>query len=61
MGFVKLDCAIVDSSLWVERDHRSLFITALVMAEPFEFSGPHERAVAVMIQKELEAKVMYYI
>lgn len=36
MGFVKLDCAIVDSSLWVERDHRSLFITALVMAEPFE-------------------------
>lgn len=39
MGFVKLDCAIVDSSLWVERDHRSLFITALVMAEPFELEA----------------------
>lgn len=38
MGFVKLDCAIVDSSLWVEREHRSLFITALVMAEPYELA-----------------------
>lgn len=40
MPFVKLDCAIVDSSLWVDRDLRSLFITALVMAEPFELTRP---------------------
>ncbi len=42
-GFVKLDCAIVDSSLWVERDHRSLFITALVMAEPYELEADAEQ------------------
>lgn len=39
MSFVKLDCAIVDSSLWVERDTRSIFITALVMAEPHELTA----------------------
>lgn len=36
MSFVKLDCGIADSSLWIERDTRSVFITALVMAEPLE-------------------------
>lgn len=35
-GFVKLDSDIVRSSLWIGRDLRSLFITALVMAEPLE-------------------------
>jgi hypothetical protein len=35
-GFVKLDTGILNSSLWIERDLRSLFVTALVMAEPFE-------------------------
>ena len=33
-GFVKLDCGIVDSSLWIDRDARSLFLTALLMARP---------------------------
>jgi hypothetical protein len=36
MGFVKLDCGILDSTLWLERDSREVFLTALLMAEPFE-------------------------
>ena len=40
MPFVKLDCGIVNSSLWIERDVRSVFITALVMAELREFREP---------------------
>ncbi len=40
MAFVKLDTAILRSSLWIERDMRSLFVTALVMAEPREFAEP---------------------
>ncbi len=39
-GFVKVDSGIVNSSLWVERDHRSIFLTALFMAEPFELEEP---------------------
>ncbi len=39
-GFVKLDAGIRLSSLWVERDLRSVFLTALVMAEPFETEEP---------------------
>jgi len=42
MPFVKLDCGIIDSSLWLDRDVRSLFITALVMADPYELSRPAE-------------------
>ena len=36
MAFVKLDTGLLRSSLWVDRDQRSLFVTALLMAEPFE-------------------------
>jgi hypothetical protein len=36
MAFVKLDTAILRSTLWFERLQRELFITALLMAEPFE-------------------------
>lgn len=36
MPFVKLDCGILSSTLWFERTARELFITALLMAEPFE-------------------------
>lgn len=36
MAFVKLDCGILDSTLWIDRDCRELFITALLMARPFE-------------------------
>lgn len=36
MGFVKLDTGILDSTLWVTRDPREVFITALLMAMPRE-------------------------
>lgn len=38
MPFVKLDCGMLDSTLWVDRVAREVFITALLMAEPFESS-----------------------
>lgn len=40
MAFVKLDCGILTSTLWVNRDCREVFITALLMAEPFEVIDP---------------------
>jgi hypothetical protein len=40
MAFVKLDTGILDSTLWIERDLREVFITALLMAEPKEFDEP---------------------
>src|SRR6185437_13486679 len=40
MGFVKLDTGILDSTLWIEKDQRDVFITALLMAEPREFNEP---------------------
>lgn len=39
-GFVKIDCGIVDSSIWIERDQRSLFFTALIMARPVVTEEP---------------------
>ena len=36
MGFVKLDTALLDSTLWDDRVAREVFITALLMALPFE-------------------------
>jgi hypothetical protein len=38
MAFVKLDTGILHSTLWVERDLREIFITSLLMAEPFELA-----------------------
>jgi hypothetical protein len=43
MAFVKLDTGILNSTLWMERDCREVFITALLMAEPKEFSHPVEQ------------------
>jgi len=40
MPFVKLDTGILNSTLWIEREQRELFITALLMAEPAEFQQP---------------------
>lgn len=40
MPFVKLDCGILNSTLWFERTAREIFITALLMAEPFETPDP---------------------
>jgi len=42
MPFVKLDTKILDSTLWVERESREVFITALLMAEPIELREPAE-------------------
>jgi hypothetical protein len=36
MPFVKLDCGLLDSSLWAFSPERELFITALLMAVPFK-------------------------
>lgn len=40
MAFVKLDCGILDSTLWIERECREIFITSLLMAAPFELAKP---------------------
>ena len=40
MPFVKLDCGILNSTLWFEREAREVFLTALLMAEPFETHTP---------------------
>lgn len=42
MPFVKLDCGILTSTLWMDRAAREVFITALLMAEPVEFDEPIE-------------------
>ena len=38
MAFVKLDCGILNSTIWVDRIARELFITSLLMAEPRELT-----------------------
>ena len=43
MAFVKLDCGLLNSTLWLQREQRELFITALLMAEPFELKEPTEQ------------------
>jgi hypothetical protein len=43
MAFVKLDVKILKSSLWVEQNHRDVFITALCLAEPRELTEPMEQ------------------
>jgi hypothetical protein len=43
MAFVKLDCGILRSTLWLDRDCREIFITALLMAEPREFDAPQQQ------------------
>lgn len=40
MAFVKLDCGILNSTLWFDKGARDIFITALLMAEPFELTEP---------------------
>ena len=40
MAFVKLDSGLLDSSLWTDRDARDVFLTALLMAVPYELTAP---------------------
>jgi hypothetical protein len=43
MPFVKLDTRILDSTLWLDAPASRLFITALLMAEPWELIEPMEQ------------------
>jgi len=43
MPFVKLDCGMINSTIWVDREAREVFITALLMAEPFGTTEPLEQ------------------
>jgi len=38
--YVKIDCGILNSTLWVDRDAREVFLTALLMAEPILLEEP---------------------
>lgn len=40
MPFVKLDCGILESSLWPDKSARDVFITALLMARPVTILEP---------------------
>jgi hypothetical protein len=40
MAFAKIDTKILDSSLWVDREIRDIFLTALLMAVPYEIAEP---------------------
>ena len=46
MPFVKLDCSMLHSSIWPDKDARDLFITALLMAEPIEIKTPTDQICA---------------
>lgn len=40
MSFLKLDTSIITSSVWMDRDVRDVFVTALLMAHPYELKQP---------------------
>lgn len=40
MAFAKIDTRILDSSLWVDRGIRDIFLTSLLMALPYEVTEP---------------------
>jgi len=40
MPFVKLDCGMLDSTIWSDREAREVFLTALLMAQPWELTEP---------------------
>jgi len=40
MSFVKLDCGMLTSTLWIDREAREMMITALLMARPQEIAEP---------------------
>jgi hypothetical protein len=42
MPYVKLDCGILDSSIWPDKPARDLFITALLMARPYRLAQPRK-------------------
>ncbi|HWO88832.1 MAG TPA: hypothetical protein VNL98_06755 [Gemmatimonadales bacterium] len=40
MPFVKLDAGLLHSTIWLDRDARDLFVTALLLAVPHELTAP---------------------
>ena len=52
MAFVKLDCGILNSTLWVERVPREIFITALLMAVPHEVTTPLQQIAVRSLKYE---------
>jgi hypothetical protein len=43
MPFIKLDTCVLESSLWEDSDNRTIFITALLMADLFELKEPTQQ------------------
>lgn len=43
MAFVKLDTDMLDSTIWMDRPAREVFITSLLLAQPREFSEPQKQ------------------
>lgn len=61
MAFVKLDCGILDSTLWVDRGAREVFLTALLMATPREVIEPlRTLAVRTMDPEPFEVPAGWY-
>jgi len=50
MPFVKLDCGILNSTLWSEKECREVFLTALLMAEPHELREPSPQIAVDSLQ-----------
>jgi hypothetical protein len=51
MPFVKLDCGILNSTLWSEKECREVFLTALLMAEPHELREPSPQIAVDSLQE----------
>ncbi len=51
MAFVKLDTEMLDSTIWMDRPAREIFITSLLLASPKEFSEA---------QKQIEVGALEY-
>ena len=51
MPFVKLDTGILDSTLWVERECREVFITSLLLAVPYETTEPLDQFEVRTLEK----------
>jgi hypothetical protein len=51
MAFVKLDCGLLNSTLWIDRECREVFITALLMAEPRELRIDHPQLAVRSIER----------
>ena len=61
MPFLKLDCGILDSSLWVNPVVRDIFITALLMCEPYEVRESEPQLdVYLMVEKEFKVPPGWY-